>query len=344
MTIRQSGSGAQEFDFHVEPPGSAPDLAAVAALIEIGDRLGILPLISEGEQTTLDEISHRSALPTVSVAAYLDALRHAALIEVVPGQPDRFRTVSDFATIRYQAGYLAWALGANRPFIEHSREFLEDFEHANDKYQRDGRQVAITSQWMGSRGFYPVALQAILSTRPHRFVDLGAGSGRLLIEVLLGVIGSTGVALDIDPGACREAERAATEARVIDRMTIVCQPIQSVADDPSVLESAEAVHAGFVLHDMMPKEEDIADRVLANCYTALRDGGTMFITEAVPYVDNEREQRFSSIVTYFHQQFMGRKLLTEEQWKAKLSAAGFAHVASHSLNFPTGRLFIASKL
>jgi hypothetical protein len=94
---------------------------------------------------------------------------------------------------------------------------------------------------------------------------------------------------------------------------------------------------------MMPDEEKVADAVLANCCAALQPGGLMAITDAVPYVRNERERHFSAIVTYYHQQFMKRRLLNEDEWKEKLSQAGFVNVKSVELAFPTGRLFLASK-
>jgi hypothetical protein len=75
----------------------------------------------------------------------------------------------------------------------------------------------------------------------------------------------------------------------------------------------------------------------------LQDGGLMAITEAVPYLRNERERHFSAIATYYHRQFMKRRLLSEEEWCAKLMGAGFSKVRTIELAFPTGRLFLAKK-
>jgi hypothetical protein len=40
---------------------------------------------------------------------------------------------------------------------------------------------------------------------------------------------------------------------------------------------------------------------------------------------------------------MGRKLLTEDEWRGKLLDAGFFKVDCVELGFPTGRLFVATK-
>lgn len=321
---------------------SAADLAAVAALLEMADRLGVLHVLQQDSPFGAKEIAEAGEVPRAGAARFLHALAASGLV-VEAGGADAFLAADDFADRLYESGYLSWALNANRPFIEHIAEFLGDPEQAGTRYARDGRQVAVASQWMGSLAFYPKALATIIDAKPSHAVDLGAGTARLLIEVLLAVPGSTAVALDLDGGACREAAIAAQLAGVDDRLTVVERSIQSVADDPSPLAGSDVIHAGFVFHDMMPDEEDIADAVLSNCYDALRPGGIMAITEAVPFVPNQRERRFSTIVTYYHQQFMRRRLLTEEEWQEKLAKAGFGDTTCIPHRFPTGRLFVARK-
>ncbi|MGW2279016.1 methyltransferase [Streptomyces sp. NPDC001770] len=329
----------------IEASGPAPALAAAAALMEMGDRLGVTDAITVGKDFTVAEIAAATDLPEEGVAGYLEALESAGIIDAVDasGEPGRFRTSAEYARIQHQAGYLSWTMNANRPFIENAREYLTHPGKPTGAYTRDGRQVAISSQWMGAQAFYPAALDAIFRLEPERVVDLGAGTCRLLIEVLQAFPGSTAVGLDLDPASCRAAEKAAVQEGVGDRLTVVERPIQSVADDPGPLAGADVIHAGFVFHDMMPEEESVADKVLAQCREALRPGGVMAITDAVPYVRNPRERAFSAIVTYYHQQFMKRKLLTEQEWRDKLLAAGFSAVEVVELGFPTGRLFLASR-
>ncbi|WP_367127824.1 class I SAM-dependent methyltransferase [Saccharothrix sp. HUAS TT1] len=327
----------------IEHSGSAPDIAAAAALLEIGDRLGVLERIGAGQDFTADDLASIADLPVDGVARYAEALAAGGIVERVGAGGRTFRAVPDFAVIQHQAGYLSWTMNANRPFIEHAREFLTDFDSARAAHTRDGRQVAVSSQWMGSLAFYPAAFQAITEARPERVVDLGAGTCRLLIELLTMFPGTTGVGLDIDDQACAAASEAAKHAGVDDRLTVVRRPIQSVATDTGPLLDADVIHAGFVFHDLLPDEEEVADAVLANCRDALRPDGLLAITEAVPYLDNDRERRFSSIVTYFHREFMHRKLLSVAEWEDKLTSAGFSRVDTVELGFPTGRLFLARK-
>jgi SAM-dependent methyltransferase len=331
----------RSLDAEIMASASAPDLAGAAALLDIGDSLGLTGLIEPGSDCRADVLAAAVSLPVGGVANYLEALAAAGIVQRVGDLC--YRPCEDFEVVRHQAGYLSWAMTANRPFIEYAREFLTNPEHAKATYRRDGRQVAVSSQWMGSLAFYPAAKEAILAARPTRFADLGSGTCRLVIEVLLNTPGATGVGLDIDAGACDTAQSAAKEAGLGDRIDIYHRPIQSLATDPSPLEGVDVIHGGFVFHDMLPEEEDVAEQVLARCRDALPAGGTMAITDAVPYPPSERERRFAAIVTYYHREFMGRRLLSADEWCEKLKTAGFADVKVIELGFPSGRLFIARR-
>jgi SAM-dependent methyltransferase len=299
--------------------------------------------MTPGRTFSSDTVAAQGQLPRQAAAGYLQALESAGIIEPTGTGTDEFRIVDNFDLIRHRAGYVSWVMTANRPYIDHAREFLLDPNAAGRVIGRNGRQVAVSSQWMGSIAFYPAALEAICDAKPQRVADLGAGTCRLLIEVLTKFPDSTGIGLDIDAGACSSAREAAQDAGLTSRLTVIERSIQSIAADATPLDGSDVIHAGFVFHDMMPEEEETANQVLRNCREALSPGGIMAITEAVPYLRNERERRFSAIVTYYHQQFMGRKLLTAPQWETKLRDAGFTGVTVVEVGFPTGRLFLARR-
>lgn len=325
----------------IEASGPAPDLAAAAALLEMGDRVGVVAHLSS--ETVLDarETAAATDLPEPALIRYLDALESAGL--VLKEGEGRYRGCPDFETVRHQAGYVSWTMNANRPFVEHAREFFTDWEKAAETYVRDYREVAVSSQWMGSHAFYPTAFDTIVDAKPSKVVDLGAGTCRLLIDVLNAVPGSTGIGLDFAADACRAAETAVAQAGLSDRIGVLERTIESVADDPGFLAGADVIHAGFVFHDMLPEQEKTFEAVLANCRDQLAPGGFLAITDAVPYLRNDRERRFSAAVSYFHGEFMRRRLLSEDEWLGKLRDAGFSDVQAITHAFPTGRLFLAKR-
>lgn len=343
--MNNAEDASKRLDREIEHSGDAPDLAAAAALLEMADRLGALDVITPERTFDAAAVATRTEIPVAAAERYLAALESAGLIEPLRASgaefTAEFKTVAGFDVIVHRAGYLSWAMNANRPFIEHAREFLSDPVEAGRRHSRDGREVAVSSQWMGSLAFYPAVMAKILAAEPSKIVDLGSGTCRLLIDVLREFPGCDGVGLDLDGASCDLAKRAAHTAGVGERLSVLERPIQSIADDPTPLENASVIHAGFVFHDMLPEEEDVADKVLRNCRSALADGGMMAITDAVPFLRNARERRFSALVSYYHSEFMRRRLLTEQEWTDKLRQAGFGEVEVVTLGFPTGRLFVA---
>jgi DNA-binding transcriptional ArsR family regulator len=325
---------------HVHP---AANIAGAAILLNIGERIGALPYISDGKPVTAASLAHVLKLPQSALSAYLKALASAGLMESAGSSVDEFKPAAGFAEMLHSVGYVSWTLNANRPYMDHAVEFFRSTVEARTKFHRDGHQIAITSQWMGAEDFYPTARATLFALKPKRFVDLGAGSARLLIEVLLKFPKSTGVALDISAASCAAASDAAQRAGVADRLTIVERSIESVATDPAILDDADAVHGGFVFHDMLPHDESTFEGVLRNSAKALsKTHGRMLVTDAAPFVKNQRERMFSAAFGFLHHFCMGRRLLSEEEWAEKFRGNGFQSVECTRLPFPTARLYVAN--
>lgn len=319
---------------------TAADLAAYAALLEIADNLGLSRILDAAQPFTLTELASAAGVTETAVSGFLTALVSAGLVE--PGaNPGCFVPCSDMADRRYQAGYLTWSLHANRPYIDHSAEFLRDADAAGSAYQRVGRTVALTSRWIGSKGFYPDVYAEIVSRKPRRIVDLGAGAGALLIDLLAALPTSTGVAVDISAGACDEARRAARQAEVDDRLQIVNRSVESLVDDASPLLGADVVHAGFVMHDVVSRSE-VVGGILRACLESLSEHGCFVATDAVSYAGDGRERAFSALFTYLHSSSMGVRLPSEEVWHGLFREAGFSGVTSRPLRMPGSRMFVAA--
>lgn len=318
----------------------AADLAAVAALLEIAEELGVSPLLDRGDPFTLDDLTDAGGMTGDGAAGLVEALCASGLVERTP-DPRKFVPCPDMADRRYESGYLSWSFTANRPFIEHAPEFFRDPVGAAEKYQRDGRRVAVTSRWVGSMGFYPAAFSTIVECRPRRITDLGAGAGALVINVLRTLPASSGVVLDMSAGACEEATRAAARVDVADRFQVVNRKIESLVDDPTPVDGADLVHAGFVMHDVSDDPETL-DAVLRSCRMAMAPGGRMIVTDAIPYAPDPRERKFSALFTYLHAAFMAVQLPTQAQWQEAFHAAGFADVTCTEHRMPGARMFVAT--
>lgn len=322
------------------PTEAAADLAAVAALLEIAEELGLSPLLDRGEPFTREDLTGTGGMTGDGATGLVEALCASGLVDRT-GDPGKFVPCPDLADRRFESGYLSWSLNANRPFIEHAPEFFRDPVGAAEKYQREGRRVAVSSRWVGSKGFYPLAFSTIVEARPGRITDLGAGVGALVINVLRTLPASSGVVLDMSADACEEAVKAAARAEVADRFQVVNRKIESLVDDPTPVDGADLVHAGFVMHDVSADPETL-DAVLRSCRSAMAPGGRMIVTDAIPYASDPRERKFSALFTYLHAAFMAVRLPTEAQWQEAFHAAGFADVTCAEHRMPGARMFVAT--
>jgi ubiquinone/menaquinone biosynthesis C-methylase UbiE len=322
------------------PAETAAELAAVAALLEIAEEVGISPLLDGTAPFTADDVAAVTDAPRENCAELLHALHVAGLVDSVGDAPE-YVACQGMADRRYESGYLSWAMNANRPYIENSPEFLRNPGAASRKYDRDGRWVAVSSRWVGSQGFYPYAFSEIVKRRPAKVADLGAGAGGLLVHLLRTLPDSTGTAVDMSGAACAEARSAATRAGVADRLRVVNCTIESLVDDPMPLAGADVVHAGFVLHDLIADAATFL-AVLRTCRAVTADGASVVVTDAVPYVPAPGERAFSALFTYLHASSMNVRLPTEEQWRDMFLDAGYTEVKCVPHRMPTGRMFVVS--
>lgn len=318
----------------------AADLAADAALLEIAENVGVSTLLDGEAPFSLAEVTALASVPEAGARSFLGALVAAGLLD--PAGEDSFTPCADMADRRYAAGYLSWSLTANRPYLDHAAEFLREPDAVAGRYSRDGRSVAISSRWIGSAGFYPGQVAEILSRKPQRIVDLGSGAGGLLIQLLTALPTSTGLALDMSAGACEAAEQAAELAGVSDRLTMVNRPIESLLEHPEPVQGADVVHAGFVMHDTAARPE-VLEGILRTCREGLAEGGSVIVTDCVPYAQDPRERAFSALFTYLHAASMEVNLPTETEWRAAFTRAGFGDVTLTPLPMPGSRLIIASR-
>jgi len=329
------------------PTKNGANIAGAAALLEVGARLGVLHHIENNKYIDSKTLAENCNLPKVTVETYLLALTSANILKrsnnlEVESTNYIFTKTEFYNFYKTESGYALWALSACRPFIEYARDFLSAPSSIAQGHPRDGGLVALASAWMGCLDYYPPAINVILDHNPSRLVDLGSGSGGVLIDILNKLPKTTGLGIDLNPTACAHAKRDAEIAGVADRLTIEERSIQSLASDSNCLKGADMINAGFVFHDLFPVDADIASQVFKACYRALApNNGLMVLTELIPYVQNDRERVFSAVLSFFHQEFMKRKLPTESEWFEKLRCAGFEEVKFHEIPMPGTRLIVA---
>ena len=323
----------------------AQDLVGKAILFEIGAKAGILELIEDQESVSVPSLSHHLNIKVDFLTTYLDTLESLGLLvkqEAKSSTDVAYVKSSGYEVEKNKIGYLAWGMMSCAPLIANTNDFITDFSTAVDRHHRCGEHVARTSKWMGEKDFYPHAEKVILNLHPKKVVDLGSGTCGLLIRLANKIEGLKGVGVDLSKVACEKAKAHLADLNLQDQIDVIVSPIQDLIHNTQVFVDADVVHAGFVFHDLLPEDETKLDQLLAHILTT-SPKTTLVIVDAIPFSQNPHERSFSSAFTFLHKFYMGRKLLPEQEWEAKLKKAGFNDITIQPLGISGGRIFVAKK-
>lgn len=322
---------------------SAQTITGRAILLEIGSKLGVLDSFLANKEMSVADVAKEAGVTPAWVSSYYAALSHAGLARPGPktaGEVTHYYAAADLQQSINDVGYVLWGLGSCAPLIANAAAFARDLHSAANVHVRDGEHVARTSRWMGEQDFYPQAEAAILASSPRKIVDLGSGTCGLLLRCLRKLPEAKGVGVDLSHDACVKARSIVQAAGMSSRVNVIEAPIQSLITNPSPVEDADVIHGGFVFHDLMPDEEATLDSLLRT-FRRVAPRASVIVVDAVPYGPEPGEHAFSAAFTFLHSHFMARRLQPEQEWKQRLTQAGFGHVSVSRLGISGGRIFTA---
>lgn len=323
---------------------AAQDLVGKAIFFEIGARLGIIDYLENNDKTTIPVLLKELNIEKYFLETYLNVLESIGLlVKQNSGSPDEiiYSKSSDYDKEKNKIGYVAWGMMSCGPLLENTEAFIKDFSNAVRKYPRCGKHVARTSKWMGFKDFYPHAEAAIIKLNPKKIIDLGSGTCGLLISLAKKLKGLVATGVDLSKEACEKAEAIIKQSNLEKQIEVVNSPIQELISNNQIFKNSDVIHAGFVFHDLLPDEEETLDEILMTI-NKIAPNASLVISDAIPFAQSKHERSFSSAFSFLHKFFMGRRLLSEEEWSEKLKKAGFNNVQIENLGISGGRLFIAS--
>lgn len=142
-------------------------------------------------------------------------------------------------------------------------------------------------------------------------VDVGGGTGALLVELLRRRPDLRGVVFDL-PHVAAEAETFVRESGVADRCEVVAGDF---AD--GIPEDADRYVLSHILHGM-PDEDAIA--LLRRVRDAIADGGRLLIFDGIVGPPNEPDTKLMDMLMLV---LSGGRERTEDEWRLLLGVAGF---------------------
>jgi ubiquinone/menaquinone biosynthesis C-methylase UbiE len=299
-------------------------------LIDLGVRLGLFRAFAEKSGATPREISARLGLHLPYLEVWCTTAYGLELLEV--DADSRFHLAPSWESILANPMHPRY-LGS---LVQLLTEFAtEDFRRCLEGF-RSGGTVSFQGRsdtfarlvTEATAGLNIIMVRKILPVLPGlvdrldrggMILDLGCGSGGLLIELARAFPKSRCFGIDIDPTGLAAARLAMQEAGVSRQVEIVEGDVASITP-PSSFDVAVMVE---VLHEVAPVHRPA---VIKGCARILRPGGWLVILdETYPSTLREaREPEFrTALQTGFEELICGNVIPTRHEQERLLREAGF---------------------
>jgi SAM-dependent methyltransferase len=228
-----------------------------AALVVMGDKLGLYRVLAGAGALTPVELARRSGVSERYVREWLNAQAAGGYVEYDPADgtyalpPEQAMAMTDEASPAFLPGFFQLALGtvSDSPRITDAARSGDGFgwhEHNHDvfdgceRFFRPGYNANLIPSWLPALDGVVAKLDA-----GAKVADVGCGHGSSTILMAQAYPNSTFVGSDYHEGSIETARRRAEEAGVADRVSFVTGPADSDNGD-----GYDLVTMFDCLHDM----------------------------------------------------------------------------------------------
>ena len=266
-----------------------------AALVVMGDRLGLYQALAEAGPLTPDELAGRTGTAERYVREWLNAQAAGDFVTYEPETgryflpPEQAMALTDVDSPAYLPGFFQLALGSvvDSPRIVEAARSGAGFgwhEHGTDvpdgceRFFRPGYNAHLVAEWLP-------ALEGVVQRleRGALVADVGCGHGASTILMAHAFPNSTFVGSDYHDGSIETARRRAEEAGVADRVSFQISPAAGYSG------------SGYDLVTMFDCLHDMGDPVGAarHVRSTLKPDGTWMIVE--PNAGDRVEDNLNSV-------------------------------------------------
>lgn len=236
--------------------------------------------------------------------------------------------------------YLMWIFKAYGALIANTDKVKNNPVYAKDYI--DYKWVAITSEYIGKKTFYPVTYQAIKNEYPiNKIVSLGAGKATLAIKVLKENESARAVIIDRSVEACEEARKSILLENLSDRAEVITLDVVDLFLHQEFLENADVVEMAFLSHDLYNAlgEKRFAEllNLIGKC---ISKRGKIFLTDAIKASSDSHW--FSKVFTWIHT-LQNIELLDDSQWKRCFELAGLEVFYEEDAKMHESKLYCLKK-
>ena len=181
---------------------------------------------------------------------------------------------------------LGFYLEAYGPVLLRVGDMLNGRATYGKDVQRHSGPLARHSGTIFTKFYTPIVLAAMQTGDARRILDIGCGSGQLLIEACLSNPDVSGIGLDIEPSAIEAAHEQVREYGLTNRLTFVVADAFAPETWPDPCFGVDLITGIGVLHEQLRDGEDAVIDVLNQYADILIGRRRLLIGEPEPYYDD----------------------------------------------------------
>jgi SAM-dependent methyltransferase len=277
------------------------------------------------------------------LAALCRAAEAAGLIRKV--EEDRYMLTVNGHGVCDRLGYFTWALGGyGGVFANLAR--LARGEKFGCGIRRNDEFVARGAGAVGGQLVLPVVNELVRDLRFRKIVDLGCGSGSLIIRLCSEFPRISAVGLDISPDACRVARENAKRCGIDGRVHILQADVADALSGArsshyGLIEDADVVSCFFMLHDLM-RSGDGGLALLSRLRASFRPTTRFLIADTMKWESGTIVQPgFSTAFELVHAA-MRQPVFSRNRYDELFAAAKFNVLKAIQLEIPSSWLYVLS--
>jgi SAM-dependent methyltransferase len=181
---------------------------------------------------------------------------------------------------------LGFYLEAYGPVLRRISDLLDGRATYGKDVQRCSGPLTQHSGTIFTRFYTPIVLSAMRTRDAERILDIGCGSGQLLIDVCLNDPDISGVGLDIAPAAIEVARKQARRFGLTKRLSFVVADAFAPETWPDVCFGVDLISGVGVLHEQLRDGIDAVIGILNTYAEVLIGERRLLIGEPEPYYDD----------------------------------------------------------
>jgi 2-polyprenyl-3-methyl-5-hydroxy-6-metoxy-1,4-benzoquinol methylase len=266
-----------------------------AALVVMGDKLGLYRALADSDGLTPAELAQRTDTAERYVREWLNAQAAGGYVSYDPGSgryalpPEQAVALTDVNSPAYLPGFFQIALGSvidSPKIVERARsgeglgwhEHVHDVHEGCERFFRPGYNASLVTEWLPALGGVVEKLE-----RGGVVADVGCGHGSSTILMAQAFPNSTFVGSDYHEGSIETARERAQQAGVADRVRFDVTPASAYSG------------TGYDLVTMFDCLHDMGDPVGAarHVRSTLAADGTWMIVE--PNAGDRVEDNFNPV-------------------------------------------------